>query len=239
MVPPERISHINEGDSEILGKLFFKHFVEVGGLKNSDRVLDVGSGFGRMAVPLTRFLNTDSHYEGIEIIARAADWCTKKITSRHPNFRFQKIDVLNHRYNPKGTVDASVFKFPFETESFDFVILTSVFTHMLPEDLKNYLSEISRVLKTGGTCFITYFLLNESSLDLIKKKKSHFKLEYSFENCRIESQDDPEHAIAYPENEVRDFYEKNKIAIKSVHYGNWSGRVDALDFQDIVIGERK
>jgi SAM-dependent methyltransferase len=238
MIPPRRLVNINSGDAEKIGKTFMKYFIELGGLKSTDNVLDVGSGFGRMAVPLTDFLSPNSCYEGLEIIPKGVDWCRKKITSKFKNFKFQLIDIKNDRYNPKGKLKASDLKFPFEDESFDFIILTSVFTHMLPSDLENYMSEISRVLKKGGSCLITYFLLNESSIDLIQKGKSDFKLKYTYENCKIESQEDPEYVIAYNEEEIRDIYKKNNLAFKSVYYGNWSGRQDYLDYQDIVIGKK-
>ena len=57
MVPPKRIVNINDGDSEKIGKEFLKHFIELGGLKRESDVLDVGSGFGRMAVPLADHLS--------------------------------------------------------------------------------------------------------------------------------------------------------------------------------------
>ena len=46
-------------------------FVEWGGLRPGDRVLDVGSGVGRMAVALTRYLDVGSSYEGFDVDAEA------------------------------------------------------------------------------------------------------------------------------------------------------------------------
>jgi len=239
MIPPSRLVHINAGNAEKIGNIFFNYFVELAGLKKNDKVLDVGSGFGRMAVPLTDFLSSESHYEGLEIIKAGVNWCNKKITPRFRNFNFHKIDVRNGRYNPEGTIKAADYTFPFKNESFDFVMLISVFTHMLPDDFENYLSEISSVLKPGGTCFITYFLLNETSKKLIEACKSRFALKYAFENCRIESQNDPEFVVAYKEGDIQNLYRKYNLKIKSIHYGNWCGRTDFLDFQDIVIAQKK
>jgi hypothetical protein len=41
-------------------------------------------------------------------------------------------------------------------------MLGSVFTHMQPDDVANYLSEIHRVTQ-GSRCMISYFLLNEET----------------------------------------------------------------------------
>ena len=120
-------------------------------------MLDIGCGIGRMAVPLTRYLNEQGSYEGFDIVAEGIDWCTKKITPKYPRFSFHLADVYSQKYNPEGTFSASEYPFPFKDESFDLVFLTSVFTHMLPPDVENYMKEISRVLKRNGSCLITFF----------------------------------------------------------------------------------
>ncbi len=58
----------------------------------------------------------------------------------------------------KGQLSASNYPFPCEDESVDFIIATSVFTHLGPEQVQHYLSEIFRTLRKGGRCFITYFV---------------------------------------------------------------------------------
>jgi len=149
-IPPKRMIFIGDGDFREVGEEFFKHFVELGGLKKSDNVLDVGSGIGRMAIPLINYLDSNSRYEGIDIVQSGISWSKKNITTKYPNFNFLLADIYNKAYNPKGRFKASEYKFPFEDSSFDFVFLTSVFTHMLPKDLENYLMQISRVLINGG-----------------------------------------------------------------------------------------
>ncbi len=237
-IKPKQEPNINSGDADVIGKEFLNYFIKLGELKSTDQVLDVGSGYGRMAVALSSFLSSEGSYEGIEIIPKGVDWCTKNITPNFKNFHFQLIDVKNDRYNPAGKQKASQFKFPFEDASFDFIFLTSVFTHMLPADLENYLSEISRVLKKGGKTFITYFLLNDKSKELISEGESLHKLPFDYENCRIEYQEDPEHIIAYEETDVINLYTKYGLDFSSTHYGNWCGREDFVSHQDIVIGTK-
>jgi SAM-dependent methyltransferase len=53
--------------------------------------------------------------------------------------------------------------FPYTDARFDLVFLFSVFTHMMPDDTSNYLQQIARVLKPGGRCLATFFLLDEES----------------------------------------------------------------------------
>jgi SAM-dependent methyltransferase len=238
--PPKRLVNINDGDSKKIGEEFLQYFINIGGLKSTDSVLDVGCGFGRMARPLTNYLSDGGKYEGFDILTKGVNWCAKNFTPRFPNFHFQLIDVYNARYNPKGNYVAAEYKFPFEDNSFDFIFLTSVFTHMLPKDIENYMSEISRVLKKDGKCLITYFVLNNDSRNQIDKNESEFSFKYKLEDYSIEDDAKPEYAVAYEEENVRNLYNRHGInIIDPIHYGSWSGRKDFLSFQDIIVGTKR
>ena len=113
-------------------------------------MLEPGCGTGRMAEPLTRYLGPAGSYDGFDVVRTAIDWCESNIASQHPNFHFRHVDVLNHVYNPKGRLDPEAFEFPYPDEAFDFVFLTSVFTHMRPPEMRHYLGQIRRVLRPGG-----------------------------------------------------------------------------------------
>lgn len=131
LMPPRKMIHNIGGSFADVGNTFLRYFIELGGLQPSDKVLDVGCGVGRMAVPLTRYLANPGSYEGFDIDAKEIEWCTRHITSRYPNFRFRTADIQSRRYNPKGAYTAAEYKFPFPDGSFDFLFMTSVFTHIL------------------------------------------------------------------------------------------------------------
>ena len=225
-------------DFKAVGEEFFHYFVTIGGLQPHHRVLDVGSGTGRMARVLTKYLKKGS-YEGIDIVAASVKWCQKTYTNAYPNFHFQFSDIYNKTYNPAGKYQASEYSFPFETSSFDFVFLTSVFTHMLPPDLENYFSEIVRVLKRGGQCLITYILLNPESLELIDSKVSPYLFEYRLSGCRVGNPDVPEDHVAYDETAIRSLYQKyNLNLLEPIYFGKWSGRKNGLSVQDMIIATK-
>lgn len=212
--------------------------MKIGGLQPYQRVLDVGCGSGRMALPLTTYLSEGS-YDGIDIVAPSIDWCRKTYAPRYPNFHFHFGDIENKEYNPTGKIKASEYTFPFETSSFDFVLLASVFTRMLRQDMENYLSEIAHVLKRDGRCLITYFLLNPESLELIHEKVSHHTFQYQLAGCRVDRVDAPESVVAYDERAVRSLYEDSHLTISEpIFFGTWCGRKSSLSWQDMIFATK-
>lgn len=239
MVPPRTMYFVGDGDYKAVGLEFRKLFTEYGGLKPEHRVLDVGCGIGRMAVPLTGYLTDGGEYHGFDIVKRGVEWCQANVTPRYPNFHFLHSDVRNKFYNPSGVYEASSYRFRYGDASFDFVFLTSVFTHMFPADMDNYTREISRVLKPGGTCLVTMFLLNEESKSLIEKASSTQNFVYQLAGCVTTDPTNPEGSLAFEETEVRSLLGRCGLSIREpVHYGSWCGRKEFLSYQDVVIATK-
>lgn len=222
-----------------IGNEFMGYFVELASLTPDSDVLDVGCGVGRMAVPLTRFLGRKGSYRGFDTWGRSIAWCNENIASRFSNFRFDLVDIYSKRYNPDGAVEASKFVFPYADDSFDFAALTSVFTHMLPSDLQRYLEELARVLRPGGRCLITYFLLNPQSLASHEKGETILRFPIVKQGFRLANEEIPEEAIAYDETFIRSAHSSASLPIREpICYGEWTGRKEFLSGQDIVIARR-
>jgi len=240
LVPPRSMIFVGDGDYEKTGNEFFEYFKELGKLKPSDRVLDVGCGIGRMSLPLTNYLTEEGAYYGFDIVKMGIDWCTTNIASRYPHFHYHHSDIYNKLYNPGGKEKSSEYRFIYEDNFFDFVFLTSVFTHMLTSGVNRYLTEISRVMKIGSRCLISCFLLNEESQALIEEGASSQRLVYQIdEHSCTKDQSIPESAIGYREGFFRMICEENGLKVNgNVHYGRWCGRREYKSYQDIVIVQK-
>ena len=242
MIPPRRLMLDGPPSVELFrksGQVFLGYYKELCGLRPDSSILDVGSGMGRKTVALTDYLNSKGSYHGLDIYKPGIDWCQSKITPRFPNFQFQKLDVYNKYYNPGGRFQASEYVFPFPDNTFDFVVLTSVFTHMVPPDVDHYLAEISRTMKPGASCLISYFLLNEGSKRRLHEGKTTVVFPHAYGEHLVEKLETPEDAICFSESWLRGRYTQHGLAIdEPVKFGSWSGVETPLDYQDLVIAKK-
>ena len=227
LLPPPWLHSVGGPDHRRTGQEFLGHFVKLGGLRPTDRVLDIGSGSGRMAAPLTNYLTTGT-YDGIEIVKRSVAWCQRAYAPQ-ASFRFHHAGIFNRYYNPRG-IPAVDYRFPFPDRSFDFVFLTSVFTHMLAADVAHYLREIRRVL-ADGRVLMTAFLLNDRPQP---NPKRIFR--YDAGGCFSDVPVVPERAIAYEEATLVRMIEAAGLKVIAIHYGRWRG-TEGPSIQDILVVE--
>ena len=153
---------IGDGDFRAIGAEFLDHMVTLGGLQPQQRVLDIGCGFGRMALPLSFYLAPEARYLGFDIVQEPIDWCRQQVAPLHPGFRFEFLDFRHPLYNAGGGVTGyRGFRATLpglEAVQPDFVLAASVFTHLEQPDIEHYLADIGRLLPSGGTLFFTTFL---------------------------------------------------------------------------------
>jgi SAM-dependent methyltransferase len=234
-LPPMRMRFVGAGDFRAVGEELVQLLIAIGGLQPADRVLDVGSGIGRVAIPLTRYLDRQrGTYDGFDIVRRGVEWCRRELTPRHPHFRFHLAAVRNPEYNPRG-IPAAEYRFPFDDASFDVAFATSLYTHLELEEMRRYVAETHRVLAPGGTFFATFFLLNEISL-------ANMGATYDFPlgDAQVRRMKGASAAagVAFDETLVLETLRGAGFVDVAVHHGKWSGRADGLTFQDLVTARR-
>jgi len=245
LVPPARLIFVGGGrrDFRTLGDSWLRTMVRFADLRPDESVLEVGCGIGRMAVALTGYLSADGRYEGFDVVPKGITWCQQAITPRFPNFRFQRADLYNKEYNPAAKTRASEYAFPYADDSFDFVFLTSVFTHMLPADVRHYLAEVRRVLRPGGRCLVTWFVLDDEARKRVTEGSPgplrDFRVPLG--DCWIVDSAAPEAAVAYDEPTLRALYREAGLTIcEPLLFGVWSGPSRSANphGQDVVVAVR-
>lgn len=201
-------------------------------LDNESKVLEIGCGCGRTAFALSKILD-DGNYTGMDIEKIALASSEGRPIFIRKNFNFDYLDVQNDAYNPEGRYRANTYKFPYDDGKFDVIFLVSVFTHMLTSDVKNYIKEISRMLRPGGTCMVTTFLMDKG------REMEGLSFPYNGNDHYCSNQSLPEVAVGY----YLDFY-VNQFASSSMTqshdplWGSWrnsSNIVSSSGFsQDIL-----
>lgn len=244
LVPPRRLSRVGAGDFKSVGDEVLRQLIELGGLQKDADVLDVGSGSGRVAIPLTGYLDGGS-YEGFDVGDEMVQWCQGSVTPRFPAFRFTTLDVANTHYNRDGSVTAGGARFPYEDAAFDFALATSLFTHMLPSGFANYAHEIARTVRSGGTLFATFFLLDD--LVLARQGRGATKIDLRHElfepgtgiGYRAMSRRTPETAVGLDAVFVGGTLAEAGFDVEAVHRGSWASVEADSSYQDIVIARRR
>lgn len=236
LVPPKGLIFTGSGNYLKVGQDFFNYFKKYGAITPDSSILDIGSGIGRMAIPFTTYLSPQGKYQGFDIVKLGVDWCTNNISSRFPNFEFQLIPLKNDLYFSKTNEKAADLKFPYKEETFDFVFLTSVFTHMMPNDMENYIREIKRVLKKDKLCFATFFIMDAESKNSTNTNSSK-EFPYDYKNYFLMDKTVKEANIAFDLDYIKTVLKKNDLEIVYFFKGNWSGimNTELNEHQDILI----
>jgi SAM-dependent methyltransferase len=236
LAPPRGMIYTGSGDFIQQGKDMVALFRAHSQLHESSRVLDIGSGIGRMAVGLTSFLK--GPYRGFDAVAQGVSWCQTKISPKFPHFEFTYVDLLNDLYKSTGDT-ATTFVFPYAAEQFDFACSISVFTHMVPAETERYLHESARVLAPGGELFATFFVYE--TVDRLAANPN-FKFPYIFDHYALMDEKVVSANVAYQADWLRDVLAAAELKVIKILPGWWSD-VDASErpgarFQDIwVVGK--
>lgn len=170
----------------IWGQLFAR-----GLASGSSRVVEIGSGCGRIAMPIRRNPLFSGTYLGIDVDHEMVEWCQQHLGNEQ--FTFSFADMYNQLYNPGGSTEPYVV--PRRDSSQDLVMSFSLYTHLLESDVAHYTREAARVLAPGGRMAMSVFCIEHV------KTMPKFGVRWSFEHemgrALVENRDHPEAAVAY------------------------------------------
>ncbi|MFT6045071.1 MAG: cyclopropane fatty-acyl-phospholipid synthase-like methyltransferase [Arenicella sp.] len=220
------------------GRSQMQHWIKHDLITPNSNVLDMGCGLGRVAHSLAGWLEKGS-YTGIDIVKSSIDWCSENYQP-YSNFRFIHADLNNSHYNFESNLKAASYEFPVDNDSMDFIWSTSLFTHMRINEVDNYLSEMSRVLKPGAKIWNSYFILDEISEPLARSGAPGWSLEHEIEGGLYMTEGDPDHVIAFYLDRLTELHEKHGFEILHVGFGGWSSRPGSNDNgQDVILAQKR
>jgi SAM-dependent methyltransferase len=207
-------------------------------------VLEIGCGLGRTAFPLRFILSSQGSYEGFEIVQNKVAFLKRTFERKYPNFRFTWADIHNTYYNTSGQIKSTNYRFPYPDASFEIVYAASVFTHMLPESVAHYIRESARVLKPGGRCVFSFFLVDNyrpGQPRPLSFADPLFNFDHPYrdygDDFRIGVPENPEHVTAYRMRFINRFAAEAHLSL--VHApvaGFWSGSSPPrAGVQDLVV----
>ena len=237
--PPPELMFCGDGNYRAIGAEFLGHVIARAGLMPGERVLDIGCGIGRFAVPLTQYLRAPGSYDGVDVVAGGIAWCASNITTVYPAFRFHHLDLQHDLYNPAGRLPAAGTALPFEDAAFDVICLISVLTHLETDTVLHYAGEIARLLAPGGRCFATAFLLNPPARETLCAGQGRIGFDPEPDvPVRFADPSAPLAAVCFDENFfLEKFLRFGLHRRRQTIYGAWSGR-DSPTFQDLLVFEK-
>jgi len=217
---------------------YLAYLTLVADLRREDAVLELGCGHGRTGRGLLMYLRWPGRYVGLDVDRTRIEDAQSRFQARWPNFEFVWADVRNPQYNPSGATDAASYRFPFPDASFDVIYAASLFTHLLPDETRNYFRESRRVLKPRGRCLFSFFLL-----DHYRGPGTTTSPLYEFEhllpwNTGVAVRDPahPDAAIGYSLAKVETFANEAGLRIARVLPGLWTENPGwAVNEQDLVL----
>jgi SAM-dependent methyltransferase len=180
----------------------------------------------------------EGRYEGFDVARVLIEWSRQQLEPQLPNFRFSWVDVRAGGHNPEGAINGAGFRFPFSDGSFDLAIACSVFTHMLPDGIENYVAEVSRVLKTGGRCFMSVFLFDVEAEKAVATGSTIFDFRHPIGPCLTFDRERPEEGIACRKDWFLELIEGNRFRVDAVQGGNWRRIRSYQISQDYVMARK-
>ena len=110
---------------------------------------------------------------------------------------------------------------------------------MLPDEIENYVAQLSRVLKPDGRCFMSVFLFDSEAEAAVAKGSTIFDFRHPIGPCLTFGRERPDEGIACGKPWFLKLIERNGFRIDVVRPGNWR-RVRSYQIsQDYVVARKR
>lgn len=213
--------------------------VTYAGLQSSQSVLDIGSGIGRVARALTAILAPPGEYHGFDVDPKAVAWC-RRAYRPCTNFTFSYAPVGYVNVKGRAPIGAEAYVFPYPDAGFDVAFSVSVYTHLSRAVIDHYLAETSRVLRPGGVCVNTFFVIDEQAAAAMRSGRADRSYVERAGGEYLCDAANPNLGIGLTPDVISAMHERHGLSVVSpVRFGTWSGRVvESFVYQDVVVARK-
>lgn len=239
-LPANPTHEIGDGDFKAIGAEFLRSFVVHCGLCPFDEVLDIGCGFGRMALPLAHYLSPGARYVGFDIVREPVDWCRCNVTPRYSHFEFAHVDFHHPLYNPRGAIPSTEgfrYRLPaLQDWRPTFVAAVSVFTHLERAAMERFLVDVRAVLAPGGRMFLTAFLTGAATPEPTEGGVFPQNLWTAHGPLTGLIGEPLTAAVGVSRRWLSEMLAANSLSEESVIFGHWRrGHDPETPFQDVIV----
>jgi len=238
---------IGAGDPERVGLDLFSFVAKHVPLRPDFRILDLGCGLGRSSAPFADYLK-DGQLVGVDVVDSVVTFCREEIGSRYPNAHFFTCatadSYLKERSGPNPANLPSVNDVLSAEGPFDLVLAFSVFTHLIPEEMDEYLALFDRVLAQDGRLVLTFLFLDEWTRPAIRNRQLPAMIledtpEHAHEPGSVcyASPSNPRAVVAISQEDVLHMAKVHGFQPDRIVFGNWRW-MDSEMGQDTLILQR-
>lgn len=235
--PAHLIGGIGSGDFWQIGNQIVGLTMATARLHPSDRVLDIGCGLGRVALPLSRFLDERGSYDGFDTSHEYIDWCRSSLPLDPARFRFRHCSIQSSHYNEQGEIAAEAFAFPWPENIFSLIIAVSLFTHLSAAATTNYLHEIARTLKARGRLFASFYVLDKQSAALAEGGTTDPRFTSRVAEGMIGDAANPDAAVAFDAEWLASTLASAGLVFDSFYPRRWRQQA-VVSHQDILVAHK-
>lgn len=157
-------------------------------------IVEIGCGIGRRTHVMRDFrfhnMRFTGKYLGIDIDPKMVEWCRANFDER---FEFALSSHASEAYLNTDARKDSYYSIPRDNDSVDFVFSTSLLTHLLEPEVRNYFTESVRILKPGSVMMMSCFAIDFKP----NKLNDRYTFPHRIGPAYVESLDVPEAAVAF------------------------------------------
>jgi SAM-dependent methyltransferase len=234
---PRRSAYAQEFISS--GSRIAEMLVSYAALRPAQSVLDIGCGIGRVARALTTVIQPPGQYHGFDVDPKAVAWC-RRAYRPFPNFAFAYAPVGYLNVKGVAPIRGEDFVFPYADATIDLAYSVSVYTHLSRGVIDHYLAETARVLRPGGACVNTFFVVDESAVEAMRAGRADRLYFEQGDGIYLCDPHNPNLGIGFAPVIIQRLHQTHGLTIEyPVRVGTWTGReVESFVYQDVVVARK-